>query len=371
MPDTSSPKALSADEREWLATRARLTDERFELGVQAAELYPGLLKVEGTPLLSRSEWLPEKPLPLDAVKLMSVPDAPPLPRLPLDTPTVVPHGYSSYVDALLALTPARLENRSTYRLRAADLRRPAAWMSFSRGRYSDGLDTGEAAAHEYASGRSAVLREAIGDPCDPARRPTNIAISTLTIREDRSTGEATFILHWRDPAKVGHAGGLFQVAPAGIFQASGEADWNDMNDFSLWRCMTQEFAEELLGRPEEYGSELAPIDYASWPFAVAMNAAVTSGAASAYCLGLGVDPLTFATDLLTVVVFDGLVFDELFGTLVDENAEGLLLRGDDGNVGIAFTRENVERYARRERMQAAGAALLALAWRHRESLLAR
>lgn len=62
--------------------------------------------------------------------------------------------------------------------------------------------------------------QAFGSPCDTDSRPTNIAMSTLTVRNDRDSGEATFILPWRDPAKLGHAGGLFQVA--GIFQASGE-----------------------------------------------------------------------------------------------------------------------------------------------------
>lgn len=39
-------------------------------------------------------------------------------------------------------------------------------------------------------------------------------------------------------------------------------------------------------------------------------------------VGLGVDPLSFVCDLLTVAVFDADVFDRLFGGLVSENAEG-------------------------------------------------
>ena len=54
----------------------------------------------------------------------------------------------------------------------------------------------------------------------------NLAISTLTLRLDRASGRASFLLHWRDPAKVGHAGGLYQVIPVGVFQPSGEAGWN-------------------------------------------------------------------------------------------------------------------------------------------------
>ena len=39
----------------------------------------------------------------------------------------------------------------------------------------------------------------------------------------------------------------------------------------------------------------------------------------AYCLGLGADPLTFALDLLTAVVIDAPLYDELFGEM--ERAE--------------------------------------------------
>lgn len=129
------------------------------------------------------------------------------------------------------------ENRGTYRLLEADLACDVPRLRFGRGRYFDSINTGEAAAHEYAASDlgqcgAGGLRDAIGGPCVPRRRPINVAISTLTIRHDHD--EATFYLHWRDPAKVGHAGGLYQVVPVGIFQPSGEAAWNERNDLSLW-----------------------------------------------------------------------------------------------------------------------------------------
>ena len=156
------------------------------------------------------------------------------------------------------------ENRPTYRLTEADLTKPR--LAFTRGRYFDGVDTGEAAAHEYAAARLGVgtHRPAgpcarIADPCDLTRRPANLAITTLTLRFDAATGRASFLLHWRDPAKVGHAGGMYQVIPVGVFQPSGEASWHEREDFSLWRCMLREFDEELRGAPEEYGA--GPVDY--------------------------------------------------------------------------------------------------------------
>jgi hypothetical protein len=67
-------------------------------------------------------------------------------------------------------------------------------------------------------------------------------------------------------------------------------------------------------------------------------------------LGLGVDPLTFATDLLVRVVIDAPVFDELFGGLVDVNAEG-----------VVTTRPLTPAAIEDLPMQAAGAALVRLA----------
>ena len=282
--------------------------------------------------------------------------------------------YVRYSDVLRDLAaPAVFENRVTYRLTEAvlisglvsGLTPGASRLTFTRGRYFDGVDTGEAAAHEYAAtrlgGRPAGLRALIADPCDLRRRPANLAISTLTLRLDRASGRASFLLHWRDPAKVGHAGGLYQVIPVGVFQPSGEAGWNEQRDFSLWRCMIREFAEELGGRSEDYGP--GPVDYDSWPFARHLADAVDRGQIRVWCLGLGTDPLTYATDLLTVAVIDSGVFDELFSLRPRSNAEGSVLAARE------FAAHVIDRVVTGEPVQAAGAAVLRLAWRHRETLI--
>jgi hypothetical protein len=279
--------------------------------------------------------------------------------------------YRSYSEALRDLAaPAVFENRPTYRLTEADLTKPR--LAFTRGRYFDGVDTGEAAAHEYAATRLAGLAEEqdqqraagprarIADPCDLTRRPANLAITTLTLRFDAATGRASFLLHWRDPAKVGHAGGMYQVIPVGVFQPSGDASWHEREDFSLWRCMLREFDEELRGTPEEYGA--GPVDYQSWPFARHMAAALDRGQIRVWCLGLGVDPLTYATDLLTVAVIDSRVFDELFSLDPRGNDEGSVLAARE------FAAHVIDRVVTGDPVQAAGAAVLRLAWRHRDTL---
>jgi hypothetical protein len=82
----------------------------------------------------------------------------------------------------------------------------------------------------------------------------------------------------------------------------------------------------------------------------------------AFCLGIGVDPLTLATDILTVVSIDSPLYDELFGHVANANIEGSIVPA------VLFTAETVGRYASNEPTQAAGAALLRLAWRHRPVL---
>ncbi|MGO8893505.1 MAG: hypothetical protein ACLQB1_28045 [Streptosporangiaceae bacterium] len=391
MPPTGS---LTASQRDWLRVRSYLQEHRHGLAVDAAGDYPADRRVAGTPLLAAPGWQPAEPVPLAAVGLeltsaestpppaassaaassAASPASPALAALDGAAASLLPDRpdgtrYHRYSDVLRDLAaPAVFENRVTYRLTEAHLLSGltpgASRLAFTRGRYFDGVDTGEAAAHEYAAtrlgGRPAGLRALIADPCDLRRRPANLAISTLTLRLDRAAGRASFLLHWRDPAKVGHAGGLYQVIPVGVFQPSSEAGWSEHRDFSLWRCMIREFAEELGGRSEDYGP--GPVDYDSWPFARHMAEAVDRGQIRVWCLGLGTDPLTYATDLLTVAVIDSGVFDELFSLSPRSNAEGSVLAARE------FAAHVIDRVVTSEPVQAAGAAVLRLAWRHRETL---
>lgn len=368
-------RELTVSEQQWLRVRKYLQRHRHELAVRAAADYPDGVKLAGTPLLTPPHWRPAAPMPLGDVKLTyqrgcsddGFPEtvrlaAAVLPERADGTPY---RRYSDVVSELAA--PAIFEDRPTYRLLDAELTGSHAHLAFGLGSYFDGIDTGDAAAHEFASTclglPSSGVRAAIGDPCAPNRRPVNVAITTMTLRHDRNAGRAWFLLHWRDPSKVGHAGGMYQVVPVGVFQPSSPAPWNESNDFSLWRCMIREFAEELRGRDENYGSDRTAIDYDHWPFARQMTGALATGEVRAYCLGLGVDPLTFATDLLTVVVIDAPLFDEMFGDIARDNTEGTVLDARP------FDRKTVDDATFQHPMQAAGAALVQLAWRHRAILV--
>ncbi|QWF78908.1 XRE family transcriptional regulator [Amycolatopsis sp. CA-230715] len=356
---------VTASEQEWLTTRAYLRDHRRALDARAAESHPGA-RVLDTALLASREWLPDTPIPLDTIDLdldtthEKAPDvngAQAQAWLPVKSDGTRYSTYSQAVGTLAA--PTVFEDRPTYRLLNAELHGTEPRLRFGLGSYFDSIDTGEAAAHELALDALGHpvhngLRVAIGDPWNPGRRPVNLAISTLTIRRDRDGGRASFLLHWRDPRKVGHAGGMFQVVPVGVFQPSGRADWNVRNDFSLWRNVVRELAEEVAGE-DEYDSEHAPIDYDAWPLATRLDFARRQGHLTAWCLGLGVDATSFATDLLTAVIIDAPVFDDLFGTRVTTNAEGRVLDQ------VPFTDESVRDVLARHPMQAAGEALLRLA----------
>jgi glutamine synthetase len=397
--------ARTPQEARWLRERAYLQEHRHGLAVRAAGRYPADARLAGTPLLTVPAWRPVAPVPLEKIALTLRPEP-----FGGQYPGIALPGradgsrYASYSQAMGELdAPAVFENRPVYRLSQADLAGDRPSLEFGLGRYFDLIDTGTAAAHELAARELAVadsllagslltdsavadaaastptigtlpVRTAIGDPCDPGKRPVIMAVATLTLRLDRAAGTVRFPLHWRDPGKVGHAGGMYMVVPAGIFQPSGAAAWNVRNDFDLWKCMVREYAEELLGADEDHGSERVPIDYDAWPFAARMTAARDRGQVRAWCVGLGVDPLTFATDLLTVTVFDAAAYDEIFGGLVRENAEGTVLAARDldeatvaeltGDRPVHSSPGGTTAVSLRG-MQAAGAALLALAFRHR------
>jgi hypothetical protein len=365
-------------EAEWLRVTGFLNAGRPGLAVGAADGYPAGLRVAGTPLLAPPAWRLPAPVPLDAVRLSFRPDAPPpdVPDLAALAGYALPERadgsrYGRYTDVVAALArPAVFENRPVYRLIEADLvGGTGPRLAFGRGRFFDGADAGGAAGHEYAAARLGIAdgcpyRAALGGPAGLARRAAPVATSALTLRHDKRAGAATFPLHYRAPGKVSHAGGLYQVLPVGVFQPSGEAPWNEANDFTLWRGLLREYAEEFLGADEDHGSERAPIDYRNWPLAKAMTGGLADGTVRAWCLGLGADPLTFAVDLLAVVVIDAPLYDDLFGDMVEHNAEGRVAghRRFDAATVTALLADLP--------LQAAAAALLALALAHRDTLLA-
>jgi hypothetical protein len=368
--DTARPYA-SPDR--WREVRRRLDAHRHALADPAARHHPGLPRVGSTCLLHRAGWVPRHPIELHRIALEWDDAASPA-QVGGGEPAAagaLPAGFATYAEAMAALARPRLfENRVCYRL--LDVSWPV--LRFTRGRYFDGVNVGEAAAHEFAAadlaargrpgpGVALPFRSLVGDPTDLRRRAALLAVSMLTVRRDRRTGEASFVLHWRDPARVAHGGGLYQVMPVGVFQPVDDSTRAERAGLDLWTCVVREYAEEFLGRAETYGEDF---DHETWPLYRWLTDARETGSLRSFVLGLGVDPLTFATDLLAVTVLDADLFDEVFGDLVTANEEGRVV----GARGIPFDADAVRRYAHHEPMQPAGAAVLELAWHHRSMLLA-
>ena len=391
---TITAAEIRRSQQRWRDERDYLNQHRHQLTRALDHLHPADWRVAGTPLLARPQWRSARPVPLADVALDWRPDERGTvvdPVQPAGSDQVRPlrddgTRFASYAEALATLSPPRLlENRTCYRLLDADATGAVPQLRFGVNRYFDLINVSEAVAHEAAGQVLArpgsdlslpldlaglPLRAAIGDPLDLPRRSVTTGVCTLILRRDRDAGAAQMFLHWRDPASVAVNGGLYQVAPAGMFQPSHEAGWNLVNDLGLWRAIAREVSEELLGTSEDYGGDRAPINYGRWPFFAALTAARQAGTLHGYWLGVGVDPLTLDVDLLTVLVFDAPFFDAEFGGLVEANDEGYLLQGHDAtDVGLEFTAESVERFTRTEAMQPAGAAVLALAWQHRGVLL--
>lgn len=385
---TTEPRpdvAIEASREQWRAVRLFLKDNRHHLAVGARHLYPHIAGVAGTGLLCYPNWVPSAPIELDRVRLgwAELAPAPAIAGTGDESAAVRPlaaggERFASYADAVGVLDrPALFENRPLYRLLDADLSDPhAARLNLSSGRYFDTVGVSEALAHEFAAAARAgsrvsldrlPLRAAVGNPCDLSRRPASVAITTLTLRRTRP-GEATFLLHWRDPAKVTHAGGLYQVMPVGIFQPADDNPASAHHDLNLWHGMVREFSEELLGASEDYGSLGSPIGYDQWDFYRHLSTARQARSLRLWVLGLGSDPLSLVADMLAVAVFDAEFFDSVFGHLVAVNSEGEVMR-NGGAAGFAFTEAVVERFSRTAPMQAAGAAVLRLAWKHRQTLL--
>jgi hypothetical protein len=62
-----------------------------------------------------------------------------------------------------------------------------------------------------------------------------------------------------------------------------------------------------------------------WPLYRTLTSARDAGSLRVLCFGLGIDPLGLGIDILTAIVIDSEVFDDIFGDLVQVNAEGQIV----------------------------------------------
>ncbi|MBA2694723.1 MAG: transcriptional regulator, partial [Actinobacteria bacterium] len=377
---------VEKDQQQWRDVRDALGQGRQPLAVLAEQLYPDhqVPGLEQTGVIAHQAWLPDEPIPLGQVVLDQVDAAPPpaVSGSERESAAVRPlasaeRRYRRYSHAVRDLaSPWLFENRLCFRLLGVDWSRPAVQLSFGAMGFFDAIDTNEALAHETAlhhlvrdahgeialtkpSWRRLALRRLVGDPFDLTRRPVMGAVGTLTIRAGESP---CVVLHKRDGANVA-GGGMIHLLPAGIFQPSSVMPESVANDFSLWRNVQREYAEELLGH-DEYDGTGGPIDYSNTELFATMDDALANGALRVYCLGITIDALTLAADILTVAVIEPDLYDQLFADAVDSNTEGTI-----PTHAVPFEANTLDQLRHAGCLTPGAAAALHLTWQHRRQLL--
>ncbi|MFF2385414.1 hypothetical protein [Streptomyces sp. NPDC058108] len=394
----------------FVRVRGHLKGHRAELSTACAEAQTAHRADRELVLLTRPGWIPDRPLPLDAVR-MTLRESRPEEQLGSRRADLVRYWpqvpgarraatYSAAIEAYDR--PGVWFNGTSYRLLdvtppPAGLPRDGLDLAFALGRYFDGLDTTEPLAYEEAlrhlRGASAPLRgpfrRGLGSPFALHGRAALPGVSTLTIRVENGgsggsggtngaaddgsdgTGGAYFFMHRRDAGKVAVAMDTTHVAPAGEFQPHADVlpVWH--SDLDLWHNTMREYAEEFLGAPDATGGGGVTLDYAhDLPYAHFARA-VRDGRVRVRFLGLGLDPLSWKPEICLVCVWDAAAFDEIFAGMGEHNEEGVLVvgaRAGDGYRGVPFTAGNVLGYAGHASTLPAGRACLTLAWRWRREL---
>lgn len=385
--------ALAPDVREdvdaWRKVRLTLNHRRPQLTKTAVSLYDGVEQIAGTPLITSDGWMPAEPMDIGSLALRWTDESACTAITGGEAESelcrpLMPRGrrYPKYCQAIRDLEPPSLfENRVSYRLLNITGDRGCHEQTYGYTTYFAMVDVCETLAHEIAAawlnhdGNAARIklselpfRALIGDPFDLPRRPVVPSTDTLTIRREPRSGCSSFLLHRRNSDNVALAGGMTHILPAGVFQPSGVAPQIIREDFDLWHNILRELSEEILGNPEHNGSG-GPIDYdAEEPFA-SLNAARRDGRIRVWYLGTGLDPLTLVGEILTVVVIDAEVFDQVFADIVTWNSEGDIVFGADGSVGVPWRRDSVYRLLATEPLAPAAQACVELAWHYQDLLL--
>jgi hypothetical protein len=358
-----------------------LRERQSELNATAFSAARPAWKAAEIPLLTRPGWIPYVPAPLDVVHLIwqNTPAdrllEPALDRARRLMPrTAGGSRFRKYSDALIeVLGMDHLYNGSTYRPLEIVSKDGALHIACCLGRYFDHLDTSEVLAFEAAAvdlgarrgRRRQAYRRYLRDPFDLRRRSTGLGINTLTIR--RGAQHCEFYMHRRAERYAVEAPDVVHVVPAGEFAPSDIGLQAQQADFDIWRTIVREYAEEFLNVEEAYGRGGRPLDYARAAPYRELESARSEGLLTVHLLGVGLDPLSWKLEMLTLCIFEGVAFDSIFAKMVAHGPEGTIL-GGRGNEGLPFDEETLQRYVMHPNTLGTAKACLTLAWRHREQL---
>jgi hypothetical protein len=246
-------------------------------------------------------------------------------------------------------------------------------IDFQRASYFEYLDTSEVLALEVEVRQSSAdkalrgaYRKKLRDPFNLQNRVCSLGINTLTLRL-AADGTASFFLHMRDRERVANNSGLIALAPAGEFTPCDITIEAMTKDFDIQRNVVREYVEEFLCRPEARGQSGTRIDVSRKAPYSDIWQGMQDGSIVLKGLGVGLDPLTWKPELLTVCIFQEAIFDRVFASMVENNDEGTLIVGEK-NVGLPFTKDVVDGYKAAPKASPTATAALHLCWRHRRSL---
>ncbi len=353
-------------------TLAHLRSHQPDLRRQALTESPTNWRSPQIPLLAKPDWLLSGPVPIMKVEIE------------LDRSSVVRNkgarrvqGLSkalTYSEALAARPDMKgLFNGVVYRPTLIRVHDDRLKISFAIGKYFEYLDSSEvlafeAAARDLASRRvtSGPYRRSVDDPFDLSARATSFGVNTLTIRKAHSPPHG-FFMHRRGNESIANETQTLHVTPAGEFAPSDVSLGAVEDDFDLVRNVVREYAEEFLGVEDAYGKGGRTIDFHKDAVFSDLSLAFRTGEAQLHVLGVGLDPLCWKPELLTVCVFEPAVFSAIFSNLVAENDEGTIISGAN-NAGIPLTHANVNLYAHDANASPTASACLTLAWHWRDAL---
>lgn len=272
--------------------------------------------------------------------------------------------------------PGLFFDSKAYRL--VDLRQTVATheLVFEVDTYFNAYDSqivlGYEAVRAKISGRdmSAAFKHRDGGPSNLLNRSAAASVITLTVVV-RPEGPR-FLMHWRDPALVASGGGTYHVTPAGEFEPSELSPSGLHDDLDLWRNIMREYAEEYLGHKDYTMAGGWSIDYRNTSPFREFREARASGGLWPWYLGVVMDPLTWKPEIMTVVVFDGVVYDDIFRNM-KKDPEGKKMGEDhDGNrMGYPFDLKHVSMFTSAVETTPVASALLSRAWDLRQTLLAK
>jgi hypothetical protein len=337
------------------------------------------------PMLTKPGWILPHPVPLDKLALDWT-DRPLWPSaVNRDASRIFPDDGTGH---RLAYSRALTELGGMSHLFDGKIYRPiqidvdnGIRITCTQDTYFNYLDTGEALAFEAAASvlkhaRSPITgkyRRSLGDPFDLSRRVASLGVITLTVRS--GPNGAGFFLHHRNGKRVVAGAESIHIVPAGEFTPSDLTYEAVTNDFNLERNIIREYAEEFLDVEEAYGQGGRWIDYRRESPYREMTEAIDAGAMRISVLGIGLDPLTWKPEILTVCVIDAEAFDLIFDLKRVAASENKLLTGQEGRIlvgpdgtGLPFNAATVTRYVDNPNTRFAASACLSLSWRHRVEL---